>query len=700
MLGFGPIGCCPIGALPAVAAGGGTTATNEPFYPTGTTGQLAIGGTNVASAANVTHLKRTNWQGELTLSQSSRTNLLRGSVWSGGSPPTEWTIFQAGTGSVAAATSTLDTSLGATALLFTCTNGAREFIYETVTLAAGQQYILSVWVESAPAGVLAPSDIFSYGTSPGDEVVTYPVCPANPSGGQGGVLTTGRLDILISSGAGGSFAPRIGLGASGTLDGVAVRLSHPQMEQGTAAGSWIPTTTAAASVTDYSYTGAGAVTLGQTASGTYTWSGSGVLESGSALNIPDTTPAAAALTGLGSDGLTKALADAAPAAMALTGLTGTLSTAFPDSTPAALALTGTTGDGTTKALADAGPGTLTLLGLAATILITIADVAPAVLGLTGYAGTVLTGIAVQDTTAAALALTGLAGGGVAVGVADAAPSSLALTGLAGTVSKSIGDGTPGALVLTGQTGDTFSRAVADAAPSALAITGYAGSVQIPVVIPDVAPAALAITGLAGSLAAQHADAPPASCITNGLAGQARISLSDAPPASITLVGHAGDVTIQAAISGIPRSAALPERTYTALLPARTFSVQLPPRSYTAILYPRTFTAAIQGDAMQQFDPAVPAAPGEILPLKMDFSRELPAGATIASCPWTCEVYEGTDSAPADVLQGYSPVIDGAVVEHRVHFTVDNITYLFRGAATLSTGDVIHGRVLQRVATRT
>ncbi len=260
----------------------GTEAKGQTFSPTGTSGQLAIGGTNVASRAEVTALVRTDWQGTITLSKNPRTNLLRGSVWAGGggSPPTEWTIFQAGTGSMATAASTLDTANGANAILFTCTTAARQFFYQTVVLAPRGPYILSLWVESAPAGTLAPSDIFSYGTAPGDIVVSYPSCPANPSGGQGSVLTTGRLDILISSVTGGNFDPRIGLGASGTLDGVAVRLSHPQMMRDTVSRSWIPTTTAAASITDYSYTNSGAVTLGQTASGTYAWSGYGVLSSG------------------------------------------------------------------------------------------------------------------------------------------------------------------------------------------------------------------------------------------------------------------------------------------------------------------------------------------------------------------------------------------------------------------------------------
>ena len=40
-------------------------------------------------------------------------------------------------------------------------------------------------------------------------------------------------------------------------------------------GAYIPTTTAPVSLTDYSYTSAGLVTLGEPASGTYDWTGSG-----------------------------------------------------------------------------------------------------------------------------------------------------------------------------------------------------------------------------------------------------------------------------------------------------------------------------------------------------------------------------------------------------------------------------------------
>ena len=48
-----------------------------------------------------------------------------------------------------------------------------------------------------------------------------------------------------------------------------------QIEANTTPTSYIPTTTAPVSLTDYAVTAAGLVTLGQTASGTYVWSGSG-----------------------------------------------------------------------------------------------------------------------------------------------------------------------------------------------------------------------------------------------------------------------------------------------------------------------------------------------------------------------------------------------------------------------------------------
>ena len=54
-----------------------------------------------------------------------------------------------------------------------------------------------------------------------------------------------------------------------------LQFSHPQFEVGTSRTSFIPTTTAPVTVTDYAYTSAGLITLGETASGTYVWSGSG-----------------------------------------------------------------------------------------------------------------------------------------------------------------------------------------------------------------------------------------------------------------------------------------------------------------------------------------------------------------------------------------------------------------------------------------
>ena len=107
------------------------------------------------------------------------------------------------------------------------------------------------------------------------------------SGATTGIVSLGNgwyrcwMSMTMVAGAGYcQFAPTTGDGGTQTYTGAGTTAIYAwggQVETGSTPTGYIPTTTTSASVTDYSYTDAGAVTLGQTASGSYYWSGSGTL---------------------------------------------------------------------------------------------------------------------------------------------------------------------------------------------------------------------------------------------------------------------------------------------------------------------------------------------------------------------------------------------------------------------------------------
>ena len=263
-----------------------TLAVNETFSPSGTSGQLTIGGANVVSGAVISSLVRTDWDGVITLNPASRTSIVKQSILPGaGAAPTGWSQG-VGTGTSAPAASIYGNADGAQAYAQTAT-AQRPWIYQTVTVAANTTYCVSLIVETVSAGMIA-TEVLLPATLPAGATVSFPVCTANPSGGSAGVLTAGVLVVVLTVVAtAGTFICRTGLGCANPITGT-LQFSRPQVELGTTRGSFIPTTAAAASVTDYSYTDAGVVTLGQTATGTYAWSGSGDLASASPAGVDQT----------------------------------------------------------------------------------------------------------------------------------------------------------------------------------------------------------------------------------------------------------------------------------------------------------------------------------------------------------------------------------------------------------------------------
>ncbi len=203
------------------------------------------------STPTVLAVWRTDWQGRQRMYPTARTNLLIRSTWVGGPPATGWTATFAGTGTYTQTASTLSTADGASAILFDCPTPGDRAIYQStsMTTTGGQPYAASVFVEAQSGGVTA-GDVILQNTA--GATITYPVCEANPSGGINGLIQPGRLTAIITPPS-TSLVARFGLGVNvGITSAKSVRLSRPQVEPGSAATSYIPTTTAAVTVTDWS----------------------------------------------------------------------------------------------------------------------------------------------------------------------------------------------------------------------------------------------------------------------------------------------------------------------------------------------------------------------------------------------------------------------------------------------------------------
>lgn len=199
--------------------------------------------------SSLTTLYRRDWQGNVALSASARTNLFLNSVWSGGgNPPASWARV-VGNGTASAST------LGSGYAAYTFTASASQQIYsQNVSLSALTNYCFSVIIEAVTGNIPANDALYLLSPLSGS-TVTYPVCPANPIGGSGGLLVPGELICNISVGAtGGSQAARFGCGCFNNATG-STRLSHPQCEVGSTRSSFIPTTAAPVTVTDYTASG-------------------------------------------------------------------------------------------------------------------------------------------------------------------------------------------------------------------------------------------------------------------------------------------------------------------------------------------------------------------------------------------------------------------------------------------------------------
>jgi len=239
----------------------GYTATSEPFTPTGTTGQLYVGAVPITASAVVSSLYRTDWQGTQLLYATARTNY---AIQSQAFDVSPW-------GRVISGTGVLPTIAANYAAAPDGTNTASRVVFDRGAGTTSSDY--SILREHSGTTMVGPRSFWLKSNTGTEQKISF--CDAAFSAEVS--VGTSWAKYSVNSGASTDYiglAKRGNLSTSPTADLLVWGASLCDVDT-----SYIPTTTAAVSITDYSCTDAGAVTLGETASGTYTWSGSGESES-------------------------------------------------------------------------------------------------------------------------------------------------------------------------------------------------------------------------------------------------------------------------------------------------------------------------------------------------------------------------------------------------------------------------------------
>jgi hypothetical protein len=181
--------------------------------------------------------------------EEARTNLLLNSAFAGGvsgapgTAPTSWGFSSSGGSYIAGAAGLLS---GETRYGVACSSGARHYSSQIVTLAASSTYTVTVLYELTGTSNL--NNVATQNPAPTGSSVTWTVdgVTQNPSS----ALPEGRHILVgtVSSGDGGNFGLRLGLGTSSNLGADAeVYFDYAQIELG--ASSTSPIVTAGATVT-------------------------------------------------------------------------------------------------------------------------------------------------------------------------------------------------------------------------------------------------------------------------------------------------------------------------------------------------------------------------------------------------------------------------------------------------------------------
>ena len=484
-----------------------STATNEPFSPSGTSGQLTIGGVNVASGASVTSLIRTDWQGAVTLSTSSRTNL---STYSEQINNAAWTLDPGIASITANATAAPDGNTTADGLVEDSASSSKIIYAPSVTFTAAT-YVWSIYAKAAGRSWLGMT--LDYTGHNAYFNLSTGVKGSVTAGATSGIQSMGNgwyrcwISMTMTAGAGyGQCYPSTADGGTQTYTGAGTTAIYAwggQVETGSTPTGYIPTTTTSASITDYSYTSAGVVTLGQTASGTYVWNGSGTLAAGTGgfqtnafqNNAFDVVAAGGDATGT-------------PTGVAATGSVNT-PTASGIQNPT-VSVTGVSGTGSIHAPTGSGAANATATGVAGTGSVN----AP-------------TAVAIKNPTVSA---TGVAGTGsvnapTAKGDANAVGSGVSGTGSVGTATASASGnatGTPSGVSGTASQGSAVASGEANASATGVSGTGNVGSGiasgAANVVVFGVSAAGAVGTATASGGGATDATAYPDGVVGIGLAG--------------------------------------------------------------------------------------------------------------------------------------------------------------------------------------
>lgn len=253
-----------------------TGRTPDIFEPSNTTDSGGWGGpsTDNVNPTGTPSIYRTDWQGTQLLYAAARTNQFRNSV---NLASASWSNSRVGT---ITATTGPDGSSNAYTLTANATGGT--YLYQSMSVVAGQQYPISVF---AYAGSVSSVSLQSFTQS---GIATFTLTGAGTAGVPSGVMSNARITAL---GGGWYLCSALLTPTSTASDNVAAISFNAGVVGDTATffgplfgaagdpvGSYIPNaTTAAATLTDYTLSPSGLVTLASTPAqgAALTWSGTG-----------------------------------------------------------------------------------------------------------------------------------------------------------------------------------------------------------------------------------------------------------------------------------------------------------------------------------------------------------------------------------------------------------------------------------------
>jgi hypothetical protein len=170
-------------------------------------------------------------------------NLISNSLMLGGGSIPSGFGQPGATGTSVAVTSLINDGTGAVAYLQTATAQRPMFDQTLVVLPNYTEYCFSMEVEAVTGTVLAGNCIFVI-NAPTNAALFYPPCPANPNGSSAGVLTTGKLIVILSIAGYSNLTPivRFGLGTTGAATGT-LQFSRPMFTYGVDRTDFQPTNT-------------------------------------------------------------------------------------------------------------------------------------------------------------------------------------------------------------------------------------------------------------------------------------------------------------------------------------------------------------------------------------------------------------------------------------------------------------------------